>query len=118
MYRYGDIVLLKAEALAAKGQIDQAIAELNKTRNRAGIGDYKGATDQQSVEYEIQQERWRELNGELKRWWDLIRFHSGGTINIYDEVPNLNGKDGYPIYFPVNQEILDINPLIEQTDGY
>ena len=65
MYRYGDIVLMKAEALAAKGQMDQAITELNKTRNRAGIGDYKGATDQQSVEYEIQQERWRELNGEL-----------------------------------------------------
>jgi len=118
MYRFGDIVLMKAEALAAKGLTDQAITELNKTRNRAGIGDYTGSTDKQSVETEIFNERWRELNCELKRWWDLIRFYKGGTINIYTEVPNLNDKDGYPLYFPVNQSILDINPLIEQTEGY
>lgn len=118
MYRFGDVVLMKAEALAAKGETDDAVTELNKTRNRAGIGDYTGATDKQSVEMEILNERWRELNGELKRWWDLIRFHEGGTINIYDEVPNLNSKSGYPLYFPVNQNILDINPLIEQTEGY
>lgn len=118
LYRYGDIVLLKAEALAAKGELDAAITELNKTRNRAGIGDYTGPQDQQSVEEEILRERWRELNGELKRWWDLMRFHEAGTINIYEEVPNLDGKDGYPLYFPVHQTILDINPLIEQTRGY
>ncbi|PHN05924.1 RagB/SusD family nutrient uptake outer membrane protein [Flavilitoribacter nigricans] len=118
LYRLGDIILLKAEALAAKGEIDAAITELNKTRNRAGIGDYEGPRDQASVEQEILRERWRELNGELKRWWDLIRFHEGGTINIYDEIPNLEGKDGYPLYFPVNQTIIDINPLIDQTPGY
>lgn len=118
MYRFGDVLLMKAEALAAKGEIEQAVTALNRTRNRAGIGDYTGSMDKQSVEEEILQERWRELNGELKRWWDLIRFHFGGTINIYEEVPNLNGKSGYPLYFPVNQNILDINPLIEQTEGY
>ena len=118
MYRLGDIVLLKAEALAAKGMTDEAITELNRTRNRAGIGDYTGPTDQQSVENEVQIERWRELNGELKRWFDLIRFHNGGTIDIYDEVPNLSGKDGYPLYFPVHQSIIDINPLLDQTLGY
>lgn len=118
LYRYGDIVLMKAEALAAKGEMDAAIAALNTTRNRAGIGDYEGPADQQSVEEEILRERWRELNGELKRWWDLIRFHKAGTINIYDEVQNLNGKSGYPLYFPVSQTVIDINPLIEQTSGY
>ena len=118
LYRLGDIILLKAEALAAKGEIEAAITELNKTRNRAGIGDYAGTRDQQSVEQEILRERWRELNGELKRWWDLVRFHKAGTINIYDEVPNLNGKNGYPLYFPVSQTIMDINPLIDQTEGY
>jgi len=118
IYRFGDIVLLKAEALAAKDQIADAIIELNKTRNRAGIGDYTGATDKQSVEMEILNERWRELNCELKRWWDLVRFHEGGTINIYQEVTNLNGKDGYPLLFPINQTVIDVNSLITQTPGY
>jgi hypothetical protein len=117
-YRLADMILLKAEALAATNKITEAITELNKTRNRAGIGDYSGPKDKISVEKEILEERKRELFNELKRWNDLVRFHNGGTINIYEVVPNLNGKNGYPLYFPVSQSVLDNNSLIEQTEGY
>lgn len=118
VYRYADIILLKAEALAALDRISEAVEELNKTRNRAGLEAYAGAMDQNSVEREILKERWRELFVELKRWYDLVRFHEGGTINIYDEVPNLSDEQGYPLYFPVSQAVLDNNDLIEQTEGY
>lgn len=118
VYRFGDIVLLKAEALAALGRTAEAITELNKTRNRAQIGDYTGPTDQQSVEMEILDDRWRELVVENKRWYDLVRFHYGGTINIYNVVPNMSGKDGIPLYFPVHQSVLDNNDKITQTPGY
>ena len=118
VYRYADIILLKAEALAALGRIPEAVAELNKTRTRAGIGAYTGPMDQNSVERAILKERWRELFVELKRWYDLVRFHKGGTINIYEVVPNLNNNPEYPLYFPVSQEVLDNNPKIEQTEGY
>lgn len=118
VYRYADIVLLKAEALAALGRIPEAVEELNKTRSRAGLAAYAGPMDQNSVEREILEERWRELFVELKRWPDLVRFHKGGTINIYDEVPNLSDKEGYPLYSPVSQAVLDNNDLIEQTEGY
>ncbi|WP_139249591.1 RagB/SusD family nutrient uptake outer membrane protein [Mariniphaga anaerophila] len=77
-----------------------------------------GTQDKVSVEKEILNERWKELFLELKRYPDLVRFHYGGTIDIYDQVPNLNGKDGYPLYFPVEQSVLDNNNLIEQTEGY
>ena len=118
VYRWGGLLLLKAEALAALGQVDDAVAELNKIRNRAGIADYAGPMDQQSVEEEICDERFRELAAELKRCSDLIRFYHEGTINFYDEVPNLNNKQGYPLYWPVHQAVLDENPEIEQTEGY
>jgi hypothetical protein len=40
------------------------------------------------------------------------------VANIYEVVPNLKGKSGYPLYFPVSQSILDNNSLIKQTEGY
>jgi len=67
---------------------------------------------------EILDDRWRELVVENKRWYDLVRFHYGGTINIYNVVPNMSGKDGIPLYFPVHQSVLDNNDKITQTPGY
>ena len=34
----------------------------------------------------------QELYLERKRWPDLLRFHFGGTIDVYQEVPNLKKK--------------------------
>jgi len=118
VYRLADIILLKAEALAALNRTSEAVSELNRIKERAGIPDYSGSTEKVAVEKEILNERWKELFLELKRYPDLVRFHYGGTINIYDQVPNLNGKDGYPLYFPVEQSVMDNNDLIEQTEGY
>lgn len=118
VYRWGGLLLLKAEALAALNRPAEAITELNKIRARAGAPAYSGALTKAAVEKAVLDERWRELVAELKRWPDLVRFHHGGTINIYDEVPNLNGKDGYPLYFPVHQSVLDNNEQLVQTEGY
>lgn len=118
VYRWGGLLLLKAEALAALNRPAEAVAELNKIRERAGAPAYSGPVEKAAVEKAVLEERWRELAAELKRWPDLVRFHHGGTINIYDEVPNLRGKQDYPLYFPVHQSVLDNNDLIEQTEGY
>lgn len=118
VYRYADILLIKAEVLAALDRLPEAVVELNKIKERAKVPMYSGVEEKNEVEKAILQERWKELFLELKRYPDLVRFHHGGTINIYDQVPNLNGKDGYPLYFPVEQSILDNNGLIEQTEGY
>ena len=52
-----------------------------------------------------------------QRWPDLLRFHAAGTINVYNEVPNLNGKN-VPLYFPIPKTQIDLNPNLVQTDGY
>jgi hypothetical protein len=117
IYRWADMLLLRAEAYAAKNDIPNAIIALDEVRNRAGIGDYTGATDQQSVNIEILDERGRELFLESKRWWDLRRFHADGTIDVYTYIPNLIGQTT-PLYWSVSTDIITLNPLIEQTNGY
>lgn len=117
IYRLGGVILMKAEALAALDRIPEALAEMNKVRNRANIGDYTGPLDKQSVERELLDEYFRELYLELRRWPDLVRFHFGGTINVYDEVPNLNGKNT-PLFFPIPRTQIDLNPNLTQTEGY
>ncbi|GAB3987331.1 RagB/SusD family nutrient uptake outer membrane protein [Spirosoma daeguense] len=116
IYRLADIILLKAEALAALGRPADALVELNKVRKRAGVADFT-TTDKQTLEKEILDERGRELFHENKRWWDLVRFHKGGTINVYNVVPNLKGKTT-PLYWPVATRVLALNNKIKQTEGY
>lgn len=117
IYRLADIYLMKAEAYAAQNNTTDAITYLNKVRTRANTGVYSGATDQLSVEKAILDERGRELYFENKRWYDLLRFHKGGTINVYSFVPNLAGKTT-PLYWPLSQTVLAKNSLLKQTDGY
>jgi hypothetical protein len=117
MYRLADIFLMKAEAYAGLSNTMLAIQYLNKIRARAGNASYAGATDQASVEKEILNERGRELYFENKRWYDLVRFHKGGTINVYTYVPNLAGKTT-PLFWPLNTTVLANNNLLAQTEGY
>lgn len=118
VYRLAEVILFKAEALAALNRVPEAVTELNKVRNRAKIGDYPGAVTKLAVESEILDERFRELYLELKRWPDLIRFHKAGTINIYNEVPNLGAKGNMPLFFPIPRTQIDLNPNLIQTLGY
>ncbi len=117
IYRLADVYLMKAEAYAGIDNTDSAIDYTNKVRQRAGIADYSGAIDKQSVEKAILDERGRELYFENKRWYDLVRFYKGGTIDIYTYIPNLIGKRT-PIFWPLNSTVLANNTLLVQTDGY
>lgn len=118
VYRWADMLLLRAEANVALGKLPEAINDLNMIRERAEIGDYNGPIEKLALEKEICNERLRELFLEQKRWSDLVRFHFGGTINIYDEVPNLKGKKDYPLYWPINFNDMVSNDKLVQTVGY
>lgn len=117
LFRLADVYLMSAEAFAGLGNTDSAVAYINKVRERAGIVNYSGSTDKRSVEREILDERGRELFFENKRWYDLVRFYKGGTIDIYNYVPNLIGKST-PIYWPISSGVLANNPNVTQTEGY
>ncbi len=122
LYRHAEMILFKAEALAALNRVPEAVIELNKVRNRAKIGDYEGPMDKLSVEKEILDERGREFWLENKRWPDLLRFHFDKVIDVYSVVPKL--KERYdveiivPLYFAIPLSEMSLNHNLVQTEGY
>lgn len=117
IYRLADILLMKAEAQTGLGNLDEAVKELNRIKARAGIDAYKGQSEKKAIELEILSERGRELFAENKRWYDLVRFHKGGSINLYEALPNLKGKTT-PLYWPISLTVLAKNEKLVQTEGY
>jgi starch-binding outer membrane protein, SusD/RagB family len=116
LYRYSDMLLLKAEAYAALNQPENALLYLNKVRGRAKIPEYTD-TNKASLQKEILDERGRELFHEIKRWYDLRRAHAMGIIDVYNYVPNLKGKTT-PLYWAVHVNMLARNEKLVQTEGY
>jgi hypothetical protein len=84
IYRYADVMLLRAEALNQKRQYQPALDIVNKVRSRVGytvqalLTDYTGDI-KRGIMLTILRERQLELIGEGKRWFDLCRID-----NIYD----------------------------------
>ena len=73
VFRYADAILMAAECLNELDRDEEALVYLNKTRNRAGIGDYTYRTHIR-LQDEIRNERSRELFGEFQRKYDLVRW--------------------------------------------
>jgi hypothetical protein len=117
MWRLADVYLMEAEAYAGLNNTAKAIEYLNKVIERAGDSDYSGAADKQSLERAIFDERGREMFFENKRWYDIVRFHYGGTIDAYSYVPNLRGKST-PLFWPLSTSVLAANSQLKQTAGY
>jgi len=117
MYRYGDILLLIAEAKNALGQ--DPSAEMNLIRQRA-FGDAFPAHefingDKESNDDAILKERLREMAFEGKYWWDLLRFGKA-----FELVPSLQTKASqtHLELFPIVLSTLSIEPRVQQNPGY
>lgn len=80
MYRYADVLLMKAEALSQKGQYPEAYNIITEIRDRAGVGSVNIANSPTAYEDAILEERALELSYEGKRWFDLLRM---GRRNNY-----------------------------------
>ncbi len=113
LYRYADVLLMRAEAKNALGQ--DPTPELNMVRNRAGLDDYSGPMDQESLDSAILQERMLELAHEGKRWWDLVRFDKA-----FDLVPSLQDRtrDDCLLLWPISTNTITLNSQIEQNPCY
>ncbi|MGI6223975.1 MAG: RagB/SusD family nutrient uptake outer membrane protein [Prevotella sp.] len=117
VYRYADVLLMKAEALNELGQTDEAAEPLNIVRNRAGLADVSGLT-QEEMREKIIHERRMELAFEGHRWFDLIRLDDGNyAISFLKSIGKSNvTKDR--LLFPIPQTEIDANPLMTQNPGY
>jgi len=80
IYRYADILLMKAEALAMLDRFSEARIVINKIRERAGVSGIVVADTKNAFEDAILVERASELSYEGKRWFDLLRL---GRRNNY-----------------------------------
>ncbi len=111
VFRYADIVLLKAEADARIDRLDESLINLNLVRARAGIPLFTKADKALLIE-EVLEERRRELIGEYHRVYDLVRLGRLHEFNPY--ITEKDEQDGAG-YFPVSDEAFANNPNMEQT---
>jgi hypothetical protein len=115
--RYGDVLLILAEALAQQGgagDLTEAVGYVNEIRSRSGVAPYTFGGDlltQQDVLDAIFLERRLELAFEGEYWFDLVRTgraaaHLGSNFQAHEAL--------WPI--PVSE--LDVAPNLTQNPGY
>ena len=109
VFRYADVLLMRAEAYAQLGQSDQAVNLVNQLRTRAAgstqmisnyqsaygvkmyVANYKGTYTKDAAVRMVKMERRLELAMESERFFDLVRWGDAATvINKYyaEEIDN------------------------------
>lgn len=114
IFRYADVLLMKAEALTRLGQ-GGAKDLFNQIRAYAGAPQITAEPTLQ----ELYEERGREFFDENWRRNDMIRFghYEDEFFPHYKNFPDANFDKRHRI-FPVEQEMLDLNPGWTQNAGY
>lgn len=121
LLRLADIILLKAEALNANGDVAGAAVLVNQIRSRVNLPN-TNAADQQAMRLAIEKERRLELAFEGHRWFDLKR--TGRAIAVMNNVKGPGGASlGYVVnenrlLWPIPQSELDNNAKLTQNTGY
>ncbi|MDP4240601.1 MAG: RagB/SusD family nutrient uptake outer membrane protein [Bacteroidota bacterium] len=116
--RLADLLLLKAEAYVAQGDIASATALVNRIRTRAKLTSLSAVTAD-----DVLNERRLELAFEGQRWFDLVR-----TGKVIDVLNGLNKRDSGRLpmnvvtedktLLPIPQPQIDKNPSMVQNPGY
>ncbi len=98
VFRYADVLLMRAEAYAQMGQADQAINLVNQLRSRAAtstqmissypntygvkiyISNYRGSYSKDEAVKIVKMERRLEMGMESERFFDLVRWGDAATV--------------------------------------
>lgn len=113
--RYGEVLLIYAEAANELSNTGEALAKLNIVRKRAGLPDALSA-GQADMRLAIWKERRVELAMEHDRFWDLVRQGRAGQVM---RAHGKNFVDGKHELFPIPQEqILLSGGRLEQNPNY
>ncbi len=137
VYRYADVMLLKAEALAEMGQGDEALKIIKEIRDTRGAikltEQVVDPTNKADVIDYILAERARELAFEGKRWFDVLRNARKNNyerkelmINMAlvnapaDQQQSIMAKlqDPNSHYLPINEYDLYTNKALVQNPFY
>jgi hypothetical protein len=133
VYRYPDILLMKAEALIQQGNFSEAVALINQVRTRALIEPLSDINNKNTLEDYLFEERAKEFCGEGKRWFDLVRLgrcnnfeRKDRLIEIltankpYEEAEVIRSKysNTNSWYLPIYQDEIDQNNKLVQNPYY
>ncbi|ANW95846.1 hypothetical protein AXE80_05925 [Wenyingzhuangia fucanilytica] len=121
LFRYADMLLLKAEALNQLNRQSEALDLVDEVRaarelpliNTGTTPDVVNVTDKDEVENFILDERRLELIAEGTRWWDLVR-----TDKAVDIMGPKNGLTDETIIWPIWFRNIINNPKLEQNEAY
>ena len=147
VFRYADVLLMRAEAMVQLGQISEAITLINQVRDRAAglaknsvvanypskygvhyaVGKYKDSYSKDEAMKIVKMERRLELAMESERFFDLVRWGDAATVinKFYtDESRTMNFLSGSVFtadeneYLPIPYEqIAASNGNYEQNIG-
>ncbi len=108
LFRYGDVLLMKAEAALRNGDAGTALTVVNELRAN------RGAPALASINLDVMlDERGREMFWEGYRRQDLIRF--GKYLDAWQEKP---AGSATQLLQPIPNSALAVNPNLEQNPGY
>ena len=129
LLRLGDVLLMLAEAYNELGEMDKAVVELNKVRDRVGMPQLNSGAawlavgSKDDMTQRIRNERAYELVGEGQRYWDLRRWGIlGQTVkNATDIFGDLMYQRAYqPRHetWPIPLVEMERNRSLEQNAGW
>jgi hypothetical protein len=108
--RFGEVVLIRAEALARLNRLSDAVAELHRIEARANAPLFVlGAHTQQDVIDAITAERRKELAFEGDRWPDLVRLGIAASVLGINPTQTL---------YPIPEHDILLSPTLVQNPGY
>ena len=130
VFRYADVLLMKAEALWRKGNEADALLLVNQIRSRAAIADLTSLDGPLSYDMaagdvdggELFNEIGREMFSENHRRQDLIRWGFWTDVDKwvlpYNNPGDVLVTDGYTTLFPIHRDKIEANPKLIQNPGY
>ena len=110
VFRYADVLLMRAEALAQMGQADQAINIVNQLRSRAAtstqmissypnlygvkmyISNYRGSYSKDEAVKIVKMERRLEMGMESERFFDLVRWGDAADLVRWGDAATVLNK--------------------------
>lgn len=116
IFRYADVLLMKAEALWRLNNADpEALRLVNMIRQRAGVDPFTTLDAQKLID-----ERGREMFWEVTRRQDLIRFQGDQGPTQFNDPWKFkpNATDDHINVFPIPRDQLEANPNLTQNPGY
>ena len=131
LIRYADVLLMLAEAYNEDNRLAQAIAEVNKVRDRSSMpglnsgSAHLAVADQEEMRLRISHERKVELAGEGWRYFDLKRWEqlektSQNFIEksiVGDNLLTRQYQSRHKIW-PIPGQEIEINPALKQNDEW